>query len=339
MPEACLRLACFDFRRHGPPFAASGADWRLIRHCPGRLAQGLWKTLGAPAYDRFSGPADVFHFPNFVIPPLRRGKAVVTIHDLAFRRHPETVEDRNRQYLEAHIPRTVERADAVIAVSAFSADEIAALLHVPPDRITAVHHGIAGTFKPVPQDAARPILESLGLDRPYLLCVGTIEPRKNIPFLIDVFERLTHFDGLLVLAGGEGWKTAPILERIARSSRAADIRRIRYVDDTHLPALYSGAELLVQPSRYEGFGFPPLEAMACGTPVLSSAGGSLAEVLGDAAEVLDTFDLDRWLDSATRLLTDSTWREALSARGRRHAAGFTWQRTAAETAAVYRKVA
>jgi len=338
LPEARIRLAGFDFRRHGPPFEAPGADWRLIRHCPGRLAQGLWKTIGAPAYDRFSGPADLFHFPNFIIPPLRHGKTVVTIHDLAFRRLPETVEDRNRRYLEAHIDRTAARADTVIAVSAFGAAEIAELLHIEPARIAVVHHGIADTFAPVTEPDRRPVLQKLGIDRPYILCVGTIEPRKNIPFLIDCFERLDTFDGLLILAGGEGWKTGPILDRIARSPRAEAIRRVRYIDDTSLPALYSGTELLIQPSLYEGFGFPPLEAMACGIPVLASSGGAQAEVCGAAAVVLDTFEPDRWLAAIRQLLTDTAHRDILIARGRQHVAGFTWQRAARETAAVYRKV-
>ncbi len=336
-PEDLLRLTYFDFQRHGEPFPADGVEWNPVRWCPGRLAQGLWKTLGAPAYDRFSGPADVFHFPNFIIPPLRRGRTVVTIHDMAFRRYPETVEDRNRQFLEAHIGNTARRADAVITVSAFSASEISHLLTIPPERISVVYHGISEAFRPLPPEDCRPALAALGIDRPYLLCVGTIEPRKNIPFLIELYERLRRFDGLLVLAGGAGWKHDPIFERIRQSPRAADIRWVRYVDDRQLPALYCGAELLIQPSHYEGFGFPPLEAMACGTPVLSSAGGSLAEVLDNAAVVLDTFDQDRWVESAERLLQDHALRADMTTRGQQHAAGFTWERAARETAAVYRK--
>ncbi|MBN1558082.1 MAG: glycosyltransferase family 4 protein [Lentisphaerae bacterium] len=331
-----LTLSYFDFKRRGLPFPVEGADTRDVRWMPGRAAQGLWKYAGFPSYHRFAGPADVYHFPNFILPPLKRGRTAVTIHDLAFLRHPDSVENRNLRYLRTHIGDTVRRADAVITVSRFTADEVIALLGVPHDRVFPIHHGIAADFTAPPPARTRAVLEALNIDRPYLLSVGTIEPRKNYPFLIDVFEALTDFDGLLVIAGGDGWKTGPILERIRRSPRAAAIRRLRYVEDEALPALYAGARLLLQTSFYEGFGFPPLEAMACGTPVLSSAGGSLSEVLGDSARILAAFDAAAWAGAARALLRDDAERAGRIEAGRRHAASFRWENTACRTWEVYR---
>ncbi len=338
-PDDDFVFPYFDFRRRGEPFPIPGGTWRPIHWCPGRVVQGAWKTFGMPPYDWFAGRADVYHFPNFTIPPLRRGKAVVTIHDLAFMRHPEFAEDRNVRYLKATMRDTIARAAAIITVSRFSAHEIEDLLRVPRERIFAVHHGIGATFGDGAASTVAETLGHFGIDRPYLLTVGTVEPRKNLTFLIDLFEKLADFDGCLVIAGAPGWKYEPIFERMRRSPRRDDIRYVEYVDDTRLPGLYAGARAFVLTSFYEGFGFPPLEAMACGTPVVSSAGGSLAEVLGDAAVVLDSFDLDRWHDAVSRVIRDAALRKVLSERGRTQAAGYTWDAAARATHAVYRQVA
>ena len=168
----------------------------------------------------------------------------------------------------------------------------------------------------------------LGLERPYLLMVGTIEPRKNIPFLVEIVERMKGFDGDLVLAGTLGWKFEPILERMQRSPIAARIRRLDYVEEDLLPSLYAGAELFVFPSLYEGFGFTPLEAMACGTPVLAAPAGSLPEVLGEAAELVPGYDAAEWAERANHLLTDARRRRELKELGFRQARRFTWPETA-----------
>ena len=315
-----------------------GAGQRAVHWCPGRLARAAWKTFGWPPFERFAGKADLYHFPNFVLPPLGAGRSVVTIHDLSFLRFPDFAEKRNLAYLSARIPDTVRRADAILTDSLFSAGEICERLNADPERVFAVHLGIDERFAPPPAGKIQAVRRELGLDRPYLLTVGTLEPRKNVPFLVDVFENLPDFDGDLVVAGRRGWKDGPILERLHESSRAGRIRVLEDVDDGQLPALYAGASLFVLASFYEGFGFPPLEAMACGTPVLSSAGGSLPEVLGNAAIVLNSFDADLWSGEARRILSDTALRTSLVERGRARAAAYNWERTAAETWAVYRKV-
>ena len=333
-----LTLFFFDFRNQARPFTPDGAALKRVSWCPGRLAQLAWKTAAWPPFDFFSGPADIYHFPNFILPPLSQGRSVVTIHDMSFLRFPQFAEKRNLNYLSARIRDTVERSDAIITDSQFSADEIAEFVEVDQKKVFPIHLGISPRFSPVEKADCVPVLRELGVDGPYILTVGTLEPRKNITFLVQAFERLAGFDGKLVIAGMRGWKCEPIIARIRGSSRAGDIVLLDYVPDSHLAALYSGAELFALTSFYEGFGFPPLEAMACGTPVISAASGSLPEVLGSAAILVDAFDIEPWRAEMTRLLTDSALRDRLISDGRTRAAGYTWQETARRTIDVYRAV-
>jgi glycosyltransferase involved in cell wall biosynthesis len=334
-----LRLFYFDFQRKGMPFPVPGAAATPVRWIPGRIVQGAWKTIGFPPYNWFSGPADVYHFPNFILPPLTRGRSVVTVHDVSFLRFPEATEEKNLAYLRARIRDTVNRADAIITDSFFSGREIQELLGVAADRIFPIHLGLTRrTFTADPQSTPA-TLKRLGLDRPFLLTLGTLEPRKNIPFLIDVFEKLEGFEGDLVVAGMKGWKFEPILQRMRRSPVAKRIRYLEYVDDESLAALYAGAELFVFPSIYEGFGFPPLEAMSCGTAVISSSAGSLAEVLGDAAEIVEGLQTEEWCDRIHHLLSDPVRKAELIARGRGHVGQYQWEKTAAATWQVYRRLA
>ncbi|MCS6770922.1 MAG: glycosyltransferase family 4 protein [Kiritimatiellae bacterium] len=325
----------FDFRRRGPPFAAEGVQMRRAVGIPGRLPQFAWKTTGWPPFDWFAGSADVYHFPNFIIPPLSRGAGVVTIHDLAFLRHPETIESKNLAYLRRHIRETVRRADAIIAVSEFTAREIVELLGASPDVVHPIHSGLDPAMRPAPPEAIRSLCARLNLDRPYLLSVGTLEPRKNFTFLVEIFERLTSFDGVLAIAGRRGWKFEPILSRINQSIRRDRIRLLETLHESDLPALYSGAELFILPSLYEGFGFPPLEAMACHTPAVVSTGGALAEVCADGALVIDGYDPNEWAFRIARLLDSTTEREELRRRGIARAAQFSWRETARRTWAAY----
>lgn len=333
-----LQLFYFDFKRHGEKWQVPNVQTRPVRWLPGRVVQKAWRYAHFPPFDWLAGKADLYHFPNFICPPLSRGRSVVTIHDVSFLRYPDFTEEKNRRHLTAQIARTVARADRIITDSRFSGQEIVELLQVPAARITPVHLGISPVFQPADAKAVETLRKKHGLNRPYLLTLSTIEPRKNLRFLVDVFERLTDFDGELVICGHPGWKYEPILERVRTSKRAASIRLLGHLGDDDLPALYSGAQLFLCSSFYEGFGFPPLESMACGTPVLSSAGGSLAEVLGDAAVVRRDFDLDGWLTDVRRLLSDETLRAEYRRRGRLQAAQYRWDKTARQTWAVYRDV-
>lgn len=336
-----ITLWYFDFRRRGedPALTSKCVNIRAIRWFPGRAVRYAWKVWNWPPLDWFLGPADLFHFPNFVRSPLRRGRSVTTIHDVSFLRFPEHAEPANLAYLRSRIKDTVIRSDAILTDSAFSADEIADTLGVPRHRIFPTPLGLDPGLGPPASDRIATDRAALGLEKPYLLHVGTLEPRKNLVFLVKVFDRLTSFDGQLVLAGMRGWKIEPLLAAIRAARRASDIRVLDYVPECRLPGLYAGAELMVFPSLYEGFGLPPLEAMACGAPVLASAIPVLREVLGSAADLVPGFDPDAWTHAITTLLADADRRNDLRRRGFARAARFTWQETARLTWDVYRKVA
>lgn len=331
-----LSLFYFDFKRKGVPFPVPGAQQKAVRWCPGRIMQKAWKTAGWPPFNWFSGRADLYHFPNFILPPLTKGKAVVTIHDVAFLRHPEAAEKRNLKYLNNCIADTVRRADAIITDSHFSAREITELLNVPQQKLFPVHLGLSPDMKPAGPEETGEVRKTYRLQKPFLLTVGTLEPRKNIPFLVDVFERLDDFDGDLVIAGMKGWSYEPILERMKSSRCAERIRYLEYVGDGMLSALFSAAELFVFPTIYEGFGFPPLEAMACGTPVVSSNAGPLTEILGNAAILVEGYNAAEWVETLTDVLRDKEKQNTLRAKGHEQAAKFDWSKTAADTWKIYR---
>jgi len=337
-PEDELRLFFFDFHRRGLDFACPNARLQPARWFPGKYAQQSWKRLHWPPFDWFAGKADLYHFPNFTIPPLSRGKTVVTIHDMSFVRYPEFAEAKNLKYLNAVIHDTARRADAIITDSTFSKREIEDCLKVPPERVFATPLGVSPDYTRPPDWRIQSFRDRHHLSRPYLLTVGTIEPRKNLPFMIEVFEHLDGFDGDLVIAGMPGWKVGPILEQFEQSPRRDRIRYIKYLPDGELPSLYAGAELFLTTSFYEGFGLPPLEAMACGTPVVASAGGSLPEVLGNAAVIISGFDRGDWTGVINSLLGDRPRRDRIAALSPAHAARYSWRETARKTWEVYRSV-
>lgn len=329
----------FDFKRTGLDAPPPGVALRACRWMPGRFAQAAWKRIGFPPFDWFAGQADLYHFPNFIRPPLTRGrKSVVTIHDVSFLRMPETTEAKNLAWLSAGIRRTAEQADAILTDSRFSAREIVELLDVPEEKVFPVWCGLPQFGPPPAPEAAARMRRALGLEKPYLLMVGTIEPRKNIPFLVKIYEALRDFDGDLVLVGGLGWKTGPTLRAIAESPRKEGIKLLKHIRDDQLSALYAGASAFVFPTRYEGFGFPPLEAMGRGTPVVAARNSSLPEVLGDAPEWVDGYDAEEWAQRIRDLLGDPERAARCRAAGLEQAAKFTWEETARRTWAVYRQV-
>ncbi len=339
LPDDDLRLFYLDFFRKGV-VDIPGARTTPSRILPGAILQRLWRTVGFPPFDLLSGPADVFHFTNFLRPPLRRGRSVVTIFDMSFERFPQFAEAKNLRNLRRCIRRTAAQADAIITISNFSAREIAELLPESTGKLFPIPLGISPDFAPASEEAVAEFRAKSGLERPYILAVGTIEPRKNLKFLVDVFEQMADDsaqEGLdLVIAGMPGWRCEDILQCFETSSRAARIHYMQYVPDGSLAALYTGAAVLAVPSFYEGFGFPPLEAMACGTPVVSSAGGSLPEMLGDAAVIVPDFDPAAWQTALGRAASDADLRAGLIGKGFARAATFRWLNTAVETWKVYR---
>lgn len=335
-----VRLFYFDFTRKAeapePSDRLRPRPWRLL---PGVAIQQLWKRGLPPRFDAIAGRADLYHFCNFTIPPISKSaKTVVSIHDMSFMRHPECAEARNLDYMRARLGATVERADAIITISRFSAREIVEFFPAAEGKVFTTYLGVDQTLASPGRDAILEAKRRLGLERPYILAVGTIEPRKNLAFLADAFDRAKS-DVDLVVAGRLGWNYAPILEKFKSARKSARIHLVQDPADSDLAALYAGAELYVSPSLYEGFGFTPLEAMLCGTPVLASCGGATEEVLGDAAVLLRRFEPGNWASAIDTILTDRRLRGNLRSMGFARARRFRWEETARQTAELYRKVA
>ena len=333
-----LSLFYCDFRRKSNALEIAGAETVAFRAIPGAAMQKLWHYAGFPPFNWIAGDADIYHFTNFTTKPLTHGKSVVSVHDMSFERFPQFAEKRNLKYLRSGIRRTVRSADAIITISEFSKREIETLLPESRGKVQVTYLGIGPEFSVASREDVEKVKERFGLKRPYMMTVGTIEPRKNLEFLVDVFEKLAGQGIDLVIAGAPGWKCEPILKRFENTKYKDQLHYLKFIPDGCLPCLYSAASLFVIPSHYEGFGFSPLEAMACGTPVLSSSGGSLPEVLGSAACIMESFDADAWAHEAVGIMNDPMRSSEMIQRGILCASRYSWHHTAAQTMAVYKKV-
>ncbi len=305
----------------------------------------LWQRLRFPiAAEWLTGPVDLFHSPDFVLPPLRQARGVLTVHDLAFLLFPECADDKLRAYLESAVPRSVQRADFIVTDSENTKNDVVCLLGARPERVEVVPGGVDPAFHPeTDPERLRQLREHLGVgETPFILFVGVIEPRKNLNRLMDAFaifkarRRLPH---KLVLVGRRGWLWEGIVSHAESSPVAGDILFAGYVPEEQLSALYTAADVFVFPSLYEGFGLPPLEAMACGTPVLASKAASLPEVVGDAGLLVDPHEPEQMAAALELLVLDEGLRADLRRKGQERAASFTWQAAATKLLAVYRRVA
>jgi glycosyltransferase involved in cell wall biosynthesis len=305
----------------------------------------LWHRAKVPfPADWLSGPIDMYHSPDFVLPPLRKARGILTVHDLAFLMRPECADAHLRAYLEEVVPRSVRRADYIIADSENTRNDLVVLLNVPPKSISVVPGGVEERFAEVTDpDLLASARHSLGVgEAPFILALGVLEPRKNLNRLMDAFAilktRQQATDLKLVLAGGQGWLVEGILAHHADSRVRDDILLPGFVPDNLLPAIYSAAGVFAFPSLYEGFGLPILEAMACGTPVVASRASCLPEVAEGASVLVDPDDAEELADALAQTLTDESLRADLAARGRARAAEYTWRRAAERLLRVYEKV-
>jgi glycosyltransferase involved in cell wall biosynthesis len=299
----------------------------------------LWHRLGVrfPA-DLLTGTVDLFHSPDYLLPPLRRGKKVVTVHDLSFLRYPEGAEPSLRAYLSASVPRSVREADLVLGDSESTRQDVMELLGVDGHRVEVVYPGVGQAFRVIEDQHDLAVVQELhGLHRPFILSVGTLEPRKNLVTLLDAYAALRRrgLQHRLVIAGGRGWLFDGVFRRAEELSLAEDVVFLGYVPEEHLPALYCLADLLVFPSLYEGFGLPPLEAMACGTPVVTSNTSSLPEVVGEAGLMVPAQDAEALAEAMNMVLADPALRESMVRKGLSRAAQFTWQAAGEKLLAIY----
>ena len=333
-----VELEVFVAPGSAPALAAPGLELRLVRAARlGRPARIAWTHLGAGRSARRAG-ADLLHGVHYELPRHARLPQVVTVHDLTLLTHPEWHEPSKVRFFRWAMHRAVAAAERVLCVSATTARDLTTHLGVDAGRIDVTPLG--AELRPASEQAVVGLRRRLGLDGPYLLGLGTLEPRKDLPTLVRAFAAVAgDLPHTLVLAGLAGWGAGAVAEAVAASGVSDRILLAGYVPEVDKAALFTGADLFAYPSRYEGFGLPVLEAMACGTPVVTTTGGSLPEVAGDAALLVEPGDADALAVAIGKLVGDSGERVALVQRGMVRAAGFTWNRCAALTAAAYRRAA
>lgn len=304
------------------------------RPFPATLVRELWgRGMARPRIEDWTGNVDVVHATNFVAPPTR-ARVVVTVHDVTFIRFPELCTPDTLRYREL-LARAIARGAVVHTPSQFVAAEVRDAFAIEPDRVVSIPSGVP----PVTGGDAARGRALIGADR-YVLALGTIEPRKNLTTLVDAFAIATRSDPELhlVLAGPPGWDANRVETAIAASPARDRIHRLGFVSGRDRADLLSGAAVFAYPSLYEGFGFPPLEAMQCGVPVVASTAGSLPEVLGDAASLVSPADPELLAQEVARLSANSTERDELIARGHRQVARYSWVTTVDKLLHLYRSL-
>lgn len=318
-----------------------------MRHRPAPLDERwlyrLWYRARLPLPVQWvTGRIDLFHSPDFVLPPVAgRIPTLLTVHDLSFIRYPDVYPEALVRYLNRVVPWSVRRATHIVADSAETQRDLTALWGVPEEKISVLYAGVGAEFQPVTnRRTLTAVREKYGLgDKPYLLSVGTVQPRKNYQMLIRAYAAVaTNWPHRLAIAGGKGWLYDAILEEIAAQGLQERVLMLGFVDDADLPALYSDAALFLFPSLYEGFGLPVLEAMACGAPCIVSDASCLPEVVGDAGVLLSPHDEAGWARAIHRLLLDAPQRARLVGRGALQAHRFTWTEAARTLRALYERL-
>ncbi len=299
----------------------------------------VWEQLAQPLALLRERPALV-HALAFVAPVLTPIPSVVTVYDLSFVHYPERLPAARRLYLRLLTRWSCARARRVIAISRSTARDLAQTFGLSPAKIDVALPGVGAHFAPQPAEAVAAFRARRGLPERFLLFVGTLEPRKNLPVLLRAYAQLPARDRAevhLVLAGARGWMADEIFATLERLDLGESVHLTGYVPAEDLPLWYSAAQALVYPSVFEGFGLPVLEALACGTPALVADASSLPEALGGGGLRLPPHDVSAWHDALVRAIHDPDWRAEARAHGLQHAARFSWARTAAQTVASYRR--
>ncbi len=292
----------------------------------------LWEQLALPW-----AKLDLLHSAAFVSPLVPPAPTVVTVYDLSFVHCPAAFGRGRRAYLHLMTRLSCRRARRIIAISESTRRDLVKQWGIPASRILIAYPGVGEQYRPLPAEEVEAFRAKRGLPEQFVLHLGTLQPRKNLVRLIQAYHRLRPEGAAvkLVLAGGKGWSYYPIMAEIESMDLRSDVLLPGYVAAEELPLWYNAATVLAYPSLYEGFGLPVIEAMACQTPVVTSAASSLPEAAGDAALLVDPHDTEALADALHRALTDDSLRREMKARGRQQASKFSWQQTAADTVAAY----
>ncbi len=307
------------------------------------LQRILWENIKMPMIAK-RDKIDLLHIPGFA-GPLLKGKyrKVTTVHDLIGMIYPHNLGRISRFYWQKWLPLCVKNSDIIIADSENTKNDIMRLLHVPADKITVIYLAADEHFRPMSKvESSLNILRKYGINKKYILNVGTIEPRKNIVSLVEAFgkyKKHSEEDILLVVAGKKGWDYQRCKHRVQELGLDQEVVFCDYVEEDDLPLLYSLAEVFVYPSFYEGFGLPVLEAMSCGIPVISSNVSSLPEITGDAALLIDPNSIDSIKAALAKILDDKQFAKTLSGRALERSRFFSWENTVEKTIEIYRKLA
>jgi len=336
----------FTSARHtGDQLLPNGDAFRL-RPVPlgGQMLSTLWQRARLPLpADLFTGRADLWHGLDFTLPPLLRGRTIVTIPDLAFLTQPDSIEPSQVSLHRRVVPQAARRADAIITLSAQVRKELIERLNIPEGHIHQAPPGVSGAFRPIIDTmlltATRHKFE---LQTPLILGVGTLESRKNLVRLVQAFDKIRREHGgprMLALAGPNGWRYEEVYEIVNRLGLKNEVRFLGHVSDLELVFLYSIADIVAIPSLSEGIGLAVLEAMACGAPVVCSNTGALPEVAGDAALLVNPSDTDALATMLLRLLRNPKLRALLSKKGQAQAAKYTWEACAQTHLTLYEEIA
>ena len=309
---------------------------RTQKSMPYGVYRRIWHTIPF-SYNALFPAADLNVFFNFIVPPRVKGKVITVIYDMTYLRFPETMNESNLRRIRKDIDYSVARSDRIVTISEFSKSEIHELLQVPEEKIDVVYSAPS-----IATGAAdfQMVQERLKIQKPYLLYVGTIEPRKNLIRLIQAFDWLKREKQIphqLILAGGGGWKTEEIHQAAEAAQFGREIQFTGYLSSEEKNALYQNGDAMVFPSLYEGFGMPPLEAMLFGCPVICSDAASLPEIVGEAAELVDPLDVQAIADGIWHVLSNRDYRRSLIEKGAQQALRFSWDRSAEKMIQIYKE--
>jgi len=319
---------------------------------PNRLFFASARYLGQPKIDKLLKGIDIYFNPHFFVAPVfPKCKKVITFHDLSFEHHPQLFSHRKIlwQKFLMNTKQEAKKADKIMADSFSTKEDLINIYKIDPAKIKVVYLGVSKDFKPIRKDNSqlKRVRKKYSLPKPFILYFGTIEPRKNLILLIKAFEALKEksiwkgFEGgvfsdlKLVIAGAKGWLYKDIFKEVENSKYKKDIIFTGFVDDKDKPHLYNLANLFVYPSFFEGFGFPPLEAMACGVPTIVSNASSLPEIVSDGAVMIDPYNVDELAFAIRKVLEDKDLRENLIKKGLKQAKKFSWDKTAQEVLRVF----